>query len=235
MASSATADIRFVASAHLGGAFVNNLALDINPAALVLPVAGNPTSESQPGYAIGGSLGAQFGNWIRWDIVDLGYSLNDQRFSFPLGPPQNSFSASSSMIVYGTGIRVGRFSPESRWHPFVSFGVGAAYSRLNLPNTDRFPLPIQIFPTLVFAPFLQLESWKGWGFEWDAGFGIEYAFADRGAAAIRFRYRQSDVSFRKNSAAVEAVNPLTYTTAFEQQTKQIRIFTIAFELSFIGP
>ena len=232
MSSSAAAEIRFVASGRLGASFTNDLTFQINPNTLVgginplLPSVGNAVSQSQPGYSIGGSLGAQFGNWIRWDVFDLGYSLNTQDFSFSADTAGvGDFQMNGSMIVYGTGIRLGRFSPEARWRPFVSLGVGAANAQLSTATQDLYPF--------FTGPLLRVESFKGWGFEWDVGFGLEYGFASRGAAALRFRYRQSDVSFGKTGEAQDAI--FEYVDAFPGQTKQIRVFSLAFELSFIGP
>jgi len=234
MASSASADIRFVASGHLGAAFANDLTLDFNPNSVVrtgflpplIPVSANPIGQSQPGYSIGGSIGAQFGNWIRWDVFDLSQIGTTQNFSSAGSGPNREFSVNASMLVYGTSLRIGRFSPEARWRPFISIGVGAANTQLNTPPTPIIPF--------IATPTVTVETFKGWGLEWDLGVGLEYPFSERGAAALRFRYRQSDVTFRASGQAVNS--SLTGDVpAFLKQTKQIRVFTLSFELSFIGP
>ena len=231
MASSASADIRFVASGHLGAAFANDLTLDFNPNSVAggafpgIPPEPNPIGQSQPGYSIGGSIGAQFGNWIRWDVFDLSQIGTTQNFVSPGASPNREFSVNASMLVYGTSLRIGRFSPEARWRPFISVGVGAANTQLNTP-------PTSIIPFFV-TPLATVETFKGWGLEWDLGVGLEYPFSERGAAALRFRYRQSDVTFRASGQAPDA--DLNDVPAFLKQTKQIRVFTLSFELSFIGP
>ena len=222
--SAVDAEVRFVASGRFGAAFANDLTLSLDPQ--IFAVTGNfldgpGFGQSQPGYEVGGSLGLQFGNWIRWDVFDLGYSFTTQNFSFP-GPDPVQFDTNASTLVYGTGVRVGRFSPEARWRPFVSVGLGAAYARLNAPEQALFPFLVTV------------DTIKGWGFEWDVGAGIEFGFADRGAAAVRLRYRQSHVTFRKDGLAIVDLFGTT-SDAFPTQSQTLRIVTLGLELSFIGP
>ncbi|MCH2187376.1 hypothetical protein MK280_16075, partial [Myxococcota bacterium] len=105
---------------------------------------------------------------------------------------------------------------------FVSFGLGAAYARLNAPPDEPLTFPVTVGPL------------KGWGFEWDVGAGLEFGFAERGAAAVRLRYRQSHVTFRDSGTTFIDLVP-TEAASFPRQSQTLRIVTLALELSFIGP
>ena len=121
------------------------------------------------GYMVGGSVGWRFGDLFQWDWVETYYMAGDQTQDTGFG--QVSYTASN--ISLGTGIRIGSFSDESKFHPYVSFGI--AGSRTSIGD--------------LFNP----STWQ-WGFEWNTGLGFLYKATPTTALGIRYRYRATSIS-----------------------------------------
>ena len=121
------------------------------------------TLDGDSGYSIGGSLGMRFGDMIQWDTAELSYQSADQNDIF-LG------QYTSSALTIGTGIRLGMFGDDSKFHPYVSFGLGG--SRDNFESGG-------------------LDVITEWGFEWNAGGGILFDVTDSVSVGARYRYRSN--------------------------------------------
>ena len=132
-------------------------------------------SGGDAGYMLGGSIGWRFGNLIQWDWVETYYMSGEQ--TGVSGP----FTANN--VSLGTGVRIGSFGDDFRFHPYASFGIAASETSTgNLFSRD---------------------NWQ-WGFEWNAGIGFLYNVSDRFAIGARYRYRSTSIS--RNNAL--SLNPL---------------------------
>jgi hypothetical protein len=126
--------------------------------------AGGVEEAGDSGYIFGGSLGWRFGNVVQWDTIEAFYMSANQ--SDNLG----QYTANNYSI--GSGLRIGSFGKESRFHPYASFGV--AGSRTDF-EAGGFTLAAE------------------WGFEWNAGVGLLFDLTDQTAAGVRYRYRSTSI------------------------------------------
>lgn len=117
--------------------------------------------DGDAGYMIGGSIGWRFGNFVQWDWVET-YYMSSENAGY-----------TTNNVAIGTGVRIGSFGEDSRFHPYVSFGIGASETS----EGDLFNIGA-----------------RQWGFEWNAGLGVLYNFSDRTALGLRYRYRSTSIS-----------------------------------------
>ena len=121
------------------------------------------TIDGDSGYSIGGSLGMRFGDMIQCDTAELSYQSADQNDIF-LG------QYTSSALTIGTGIRLGMFGDGSKFHPYVSFGLGGSRDNFEAGGVDVI---------------------TEWGFEWNAGGGVLFDVTDSVSVGARYRYRSN--------------------------------------------
>jgi opacity protein-like surface antigen len=118
--------------------------------------------EGDSGYSFGASLGVRLNDLVQWDTAEISYASADQS-DFVLG------TITTSSLALGTGVRIGLFGSDSKFHPYGSFGIGGA--RLSFEEAG--------------------VSVAGWGFEWNIGAGLLYDYSETMALGARYRYRSS--------------------------------------------
>lgn len=114
------------------------------------------------GFLVGGGIGMRFGDFFQWDVAETYLMGNEDDFG------TNAFNYS-----IGTGVRLGTFGGDSKFHPYASFGIGAG--RFSVGN------------------FISPSAWQ-WGFEWNTGVGVLYELSDEAALGFRYRYWSSSTS-----------------------------------------
>jgi opacity protein-like surface antigen len=129
------------------------------------------------GYEVGASVGVQFIEYIRWDILDYSYIggvTGDESSTVPT-------SAGLSVVFDGsihsleTSFRFGDFRPSTRFHPYLSVGVGGARTNLGINGvTDSY-----------------------WGLSTGVGAGLEFDLSKHVSIGLvyRFRYIAFDTEF----------------------------------------
>ena len=129
------------------------------------------------GYEIGVSAGVQFIEYIRWDILDYSYiggAKGDEESRVPT-------SAGLTVVFDGsihtleTNFRFGDFRPSTRFHPYLSVGVGGARTNLGINGvTDSY-----------------------WGLSTGVGAGLEFDVSKHFSIGLvyRFRYIAFDTNF----------------------------------------
>ncbi len=122
-------------------------------------------SGGDAGYMLGGSIGWRFGNLIQWDWVETYYMSGEQT--------DVSGSYTANNFSFGTGVRIGIFGDDSRFHPYASFGIAASETST--------------------GELFNRYNWQ-WGFEWNAGVGFLVNITDRFAVGGRYRYRSTSIS-----------------------------------------
>lgn len=127
--------------------------------------SGNSEEGGDAGYMVGGSIGWRFSGWVQWDILETYYMSADQHDSY------EGYMYTGSNWTIGSGLRFGRFTADSRFHPYVSGGV--AGSRTTIESGSVY-------------------IWQ-WGFEWNAGVGFLYDVGESTGLGIRYRYRSTDI------------------------------------------
>jgi hypothetical protein len=158
-------------------------------AGVVMPnlEAGSIEEAGDAGYVFGGSLGWRFGGIVQWDTVEAFYMSANQNDTL------GQYTTNNYSI--GSGLRIGSFGGESRFHPFLSFGVAGSRTDLEVAG---------------------LTEVAEWGFEWNAGAGLLFDITDSMAVGARYRYRSSaipsflglpgaDVNVNLHTIAVEFV------------------------------
>ena len=92
----------------------------IGPASDSTEMGGSELSSGGTGYAVGGSVGARFGDFIQYDVWEVTYMSRSQ--------PGYTWS----VLNVGTGFRFGAFAESSRLHPYLSAGIGGSRAEENL-------------------------------------------------------------------------------------------------------
>ncbi len=126
--------------------------------------AGGVEEAGDSGYIFGGSIGWRFGGIVQWDTVETAYMSANQNDIL------GQYTTNNYSI--GSGLRIGSFGGESRFHPYASFGVAGS-------RTD-----------LEVGGFTAVAEW---GFEWNAGAGLLFDLTDQMAVGARYRYRSSSI------------------------------------------
>ena len=126
--------------------------------------AGGIEEAGDSGYIFGGSIGWRFGGIVQWDTVESFYMSANQN--------DNLGQYTTNNYSIGSGLRIGSFGGESRFHPFLSFGVAGSRTDLEISG---------------------LTAVAEWGFEWNAGAGLLFAISDQMAVGARYRYRSSSI------------------------------------------
>ena len=127
--------------------------------------------ESDPGVALTGALGYNFGNNLRME-AELGYQKNDLDKMGLRGMPHGTASGDTSSV---SGLLNGYydFMNQSRLTPFVSAGAGVikvSLSDLNMPQ----------------AGFN--EGLDGTAVAWQVGGGLSYAVSYGLSLGVKYRY-----------------------------------------------
>ena len=142
--------------------------------------------DGSAGYSLSASFGSRLSDFIQWDAVELAYSSADQNTA-GIG----TYTASSFAI--GTGIRIGNFDHDVKFHPYGSFGVGGARVDFEQAGSSFF---------------------AEWGFEWSVGAGALYDVSDGKAIGARYRYRSSSYD-EILGVAIPEINVNIHTITFE--------------------
>ena len=103
--------------------------------------------------------------WLRWDVAEFAYNWSNSNIS--------GVEGSTSQISLGTGFRVGPFRQGLPVVPYLSLGF--AGGRISTEGVGTF------------------SSFSDWGFQWNAGLGVEMYVLDRLRAGLRFRYRSTSI------------------------------------------
>lgn len=158
------------------------------------------TSSSDVGFEVAGSLGLEM-PWLRWDVAQLAYDWSSTVVTDRGSPgPQywQQRTGHSSLLTLGTGIRIGPFGADYFICPYGSFGLGGG--RLQIDG----PVPYSDFAR--------------WGFEWNAGLGVEFRLMEEVGVGLRYRYRSISIDF------VEA--------AFGEKHASLELQNLSLELVF---
>jgi len=134
--------------------------------------------DGDAGFNLGASLGIRIGDMIQWDAIEVNYMSSDQVDNL-----FGNYTAKDTTI--GTGVRVGLFGGNSRFHPYASIGIGGT----------------------------RIDVVDQWGFEWNVGGGILFDLTDSLAVGVRYRYRGAKIDSSGISGSDLDVN--TQTVAFE--------------------
>ena len=128
---------------------------------------GEGPGEGEPGCRceVGLSGGFQLNDWVRWDVADFSYMRIPQ--SDPLAGFYNTFSWSIT-----TNFRFGDFRPSTKFHPYISGGIGGAQLKIKVDS----------------------NYFTQWGMDANIGFGAEYVVAEHLAIGVRYRYRWANLS-----------------------------------------
>jgi len=140
------------------------------------------------GVEVAGAVGFEM-PWLRWDVVDFAYDWANSDVS--------GVDGSTSLISLGTGFRVGPFRKNLPVYPYVSLGFAGG-----LLETDG---------TGFFASF------SDWGFQWNAGIGLEAQVLDRLRMGLRYRYRSTSIDF------VPSYGLGTYSADLDLQTLSLEV------------
>lgn len=108
--------------------------------------------------------------WLRWDVAEFAYNWANSDIS--------GVEGSTSQISLGTGFRVGPFRQDVPFVPY--FSLGFAGGRIATEGVGTF------------------SSFSDWGFQWNAGMGVEAHVRDRLRAGLRFRYRSTSIELTPN-------------------------------------
>ena len=132
-------------------------------------------AESGTNGDFGAAFGIQTSDLFRWDIVDVHYT---NFAGVDLG-----FGTSSSTLSLGSTFNWGYFSPSSRFHPFVSLGLGPSRLGYQVAGTNM--------------------TEADWAFEWNVGGGIELQTQETFKTGIRYRYRATNRSTKGTEYSVD--------------------------------
>lgn len=117
-----------------------------------------------------GDFGAAFGvltsDFFSWDIAEVHYTN--------FAGTDLGFGTSNSTLSLGSTFNWGYFKPSSRFHPFVSLGLGSSRLGYQVAGTNM------------------IEA--DWAFEWNVGGGIEFQTQENFKTGIRYRYRATNRS-----------------------------------------
>ena len=133
---------------------------------------GTVEMESDPGLALAGAAGYDFGNNLRLE-AEVGYQKNDLDKVGLRGGTRGTASSGDTSSVSGLLNGYYDFVNQSRLTPFVSAGVGVmkvSLSDLNLPGTGFD------------------EGLDGTAVAWQAGGGVSYAVNYGVAVDLKYRY-----------------------------------------------
>ena len=118
------------------------------------------------GAQVAGSLGLQT-SWLRWDVADLAYDTSET--------VSRGISATTSLLSLGTGFRIGPFGSDYLLCPYVSLGLGGGRLSTNAPG--------------------EYSEFSEWGFQWNAGLGVEIKAFKSLRIGARYRYRSISIDF----------------------------------------
>ncbi len=175
--------VPLLASSSASGELVGSLRIG---AAIPSIKTGGVELDGDSGYSIDASFGLRISDFVQWDVAEIAYSSADQN-----GAGIGTFTASS--LMFGTGIRIGALGPDSKFHPYGSFGIGGA---------------------LVDFEQGKFTGHTEWGFEWSVGAGVLYDISDGKSIGARYRYRSSSYDEVSGFAILE-IDINIHTIAFE--------------------
>ena len=127
--------------------------------------------------------------WLRWDVAEFAYNWANSSV--------NGVEGSTSLISLGTGFRVGPFRKGLPVYPYLSLGFAGGRIATDGPG--------------IFSSF------SDWGFQWNAGIGVEARVLDRLRVGLRYRYRSTSIEF------VPSYGFGTYYTDLNLQTLSLEV------------
>jgi opacity protein-like surface antigen len=146
------------------------------------------------GVEVAGAVGLEM-PWLRWDVIDVAYDWGNSKIGAPM-QGLGVVNGSTSLTSLGTGFRVGPFRKGLPVYPYASLGF--AGGRIETDGIGVF------------------SSFSDWGFQWNAGLGVEARVLDRLRAGLRFRYRSTFIEFTPyNGLGVYAVQLDLYSLNLE--------------------
>lgn len=131
-----------------------------------LELSSIPDTSMYFGTEVAGAVGLEM-PWLRWDVVEVAYDWANSKV--------DSVKGSTSLLSLGTGFRVGPFRENIPVYPYLSLGF--AGGRIETDGTGVF------------------TSFSNWGFQWNAGIGVEARVLDRLRVGLRYRYRSTSIEF----------------------------------------
>ena len=166
--------------------------------AAVFPSVGSEDARGNrdAGSEVGFSGGFQLNDWVRWDVADFSYMRNPQ--SDALAGFYDTFSWSIT-----TNFRFGDFRPSTKFHPYISGGIGGAQLKIKVDSNYL----------------------TKWGMDANIGFGAEYVVAEHLAIGVRYRFRWANLN-------KEIFMPPPY-DFLTKADFEINLHTIALEFVFL--
>jgi len=135
------------------------------------------TAKRDDGYIVGGAFGYKWGPWrgeINLDYAEQDLSTGNNVFAGTSGVGANLNGSSSDLSAMLNGYY--DINTGTRWTPYVGFGIGADYYRLNQVHTTNLTTNVAVANSGDYV------------FAYQPIVGINYAITDQLLIGLEYRY-----------------------------------------------